>query len=132
MDSGEVGLQHQLQEEPDFFVNELRRTSKEQLFGVIGVGTVTASTPPSSLGATVLVELLEHRSIKIKLSVRGYRVISSGSATRGRIFETIEDLLQEESPQWSAKRIDEIMSKLAEIAGMVDVDSTSNVQRDRE
>jgi len=121
MDSGQSEMQQRPQDEPDFFVNELRRASKEQLFGVIGVGTVTASTPPSSPGATVVVELLERRSIKIKLSLVGYRVISSGSATRGRVFETIEDLLQEESPQWSAKRIDAIMSKLTEIAGIADV-----------
>jgi len=121
MDSGQSESQQRPQDEPDFFVNELRRASKEQLFGVVGVGTVTASTPPSSPGATVVVELLERRSIKIKLSLVGYRVISSGSATRGRVFETIEDLLQEESPQWSAKRIDAIMSKLTEIAGIADV-----------
>jgi len=116
MDSGEAELQQRPPEEPDFFVNELRRASKEQLFGVIGVGAVTASNPPSSPGATVVVELLEQRSIKIKLSLVGYRVISSGSATRGRIFETIEDLLQEESPQWSAKRVDALILKLTEVA----------------
>jgi len=122
MDNRQAESQQRPQDEPDFFVNELQRASKEQLFGVIGVGTVTASTPPSSPGATVVVELLERRSIKIKLSLVGYRVISSGSATRGRVFETIEDLLQEESPQWSVKRIDAIMSKLTEIAGITDVD----------
>jgi len=74
MDSGEAELQQRPPEEPDFFVNELRRASKEQLFGVIGVGAVTASNPPSSPGATVVVELLEQRSIKIKLSLVGYRV----------------------------------------------------------
>jgi len=122
MDNRQAESQQRPQDEPDFFVNELQRASKEQLFGVIGVGTVTASTPPSSPVATVVVELLERRSIKIKLSLVGYRVISSGSATRGRVFETIEDLLQEESPQWSVKRIDAIMSKLTEIAGITDVD----------
>jgi len=74
MDSGEAESQQRAPQEPDFFVNELRRASKEQIFGVIGVGTVTASTPPSSPGATVVVELLERRSIKIKLSLVGYRV----------------------------------------------------------
>ena len=136
------------------FVNELQRVSDEQSFGVVDVGAVSASTPPSSPGATVIVDLLERRSIKIKLSPKGYRVralspfphplirvifshfrkrselscyqfsllkvISDGSATRGRLFETIEDLLQEESPQWSAKRIDAIMLKLKEIAGIND------------
>jgi len=106
--------------ELDFFVTELHRASKEQLFGVVDVGAVAASTPPSSPGATVGVQLLEHRSIKIKLSVEGYRVVSAGSATRGRIFETIEDLLQEESPQWLARRMEALLSRLTKIAGIDD------------
>jgi len=102
------------------FVNELQRVSDEQRFGIADVGAVSASAPPNSPGATVVVVLLERRSIKIKLSLKGYRVISDGSATRGRLFETIEDLLQEESPQWSAKRMEAIMIKLKEIAGIND------------
>lgn len=41
-----------------------------------------------------------------------------GSASHGRVFETIEGLLEEESPLWAEKRMVALMSKLTGIAGM--------------
>lgn len=61
-------------DEPDFYVAELQRAVSEQRFGVTNIGNVAASVPPSSPGATVNVELLEQRTIKIKLTLHGFRV----------------------------------------------------------
>lgn len=61
---------------PDFFVAELQRAVNEQTYGVVSIGTVAASVPPSSPGATVNVQLLEKRFVKIKLTLAGYRVSS--------------------------------------------------------
>lgn len=63
----------------DFYVAELERATKEQRFGIAGVGSVTASVPPSSPGATVDVNLLEQRSIKVKLTSNGFRVSAESS-----------------------------------------------------
>lgn len=61
-------------DEPDFYVAELRRAANEQSWGVQSVGNVAASVPPSMPGATVELKLLEPRSVKIKLTLQGYRV----------------------------------------------------------
>lgn len=91
MGGGELEQYARPAEDPDFFVNELRRASQEQLFGVADVGAVVASTPPSSPGATVNVQLLERRSIKIKLSLEGYRVPSILAILDVRVCDITND-----------------------------------------
>ena len=65
---------------PQFFVGELREAVNEQRFGIVDVGDVSFQSPPSSPGAVVEIELLEHKTIKVKLDLDGYRVsLSPGS-----------------------------------------------------
>jgi hypothetical protein len=57
-------------------VAELQRAAEEIKFGVRRVGKVaqTVGTPLVAPGATVEVELIENRTIKIKLTLTGYKV----------------------------------------------------------
>ncbi|KAF8322635.1 hypothetical protein DL93DRAFT_2151828 [Clavulina sp. PMI_390] len=100
----------------EFYVGELRRAVNEQRFGVAEIGDVSLSVPPGSPGAIVHIRLLEDKMIKVKLNLDGYRVVSLGSASRGRKFETIEGLLELESPVWNQRRMEILMSKLSRIA----------------
>lgn len=65
----------------DFYVSELTKAASENKFGLKSVGNVT-STGSSTLakpGATVEVELLEGKSIKVKLTVSGYKASLAAS-----------------------------------------------------
>jgi hypothetical protein len=46
--------------------------------------------------------------------------MSTGSLTHGRTFESIEDLLEVESPQWAVARMDQLMARLTQLAGIAD------------
>lgn len=61
---------------PDFYVSELTRALYEIQFGVKRIGAVvpTSTSSLAKPGSTAEVELLEGRTIKIKLTLSGYKV----------------------------------------------------------
>jgi len=87
---------------PSFYYTELNKALSEQAFG-LGQSNVTGSTPHE---ATASVTLLEGRTIRITLSARGYQLDG------GRIFESIESLLQAVSAAYEEKRREALFSRL--------------------
>jgi len=92
---------------PHFYYAELTRALAEQFFGI---SSFTVNPPTSPLEATAVVNLLEGMTINISLTSQGYQIGD------GRVYESIEDLLQSESSMYEFKRQEALMIKLSNLS----------------
>ncbi|KAF8964352.1 GSKIP domain-containing protein [Flammula alnicola] len=90
-----------------FCHTELQRALKEQAFGIKSF-TVSSS---SSQQAIANIVLLDGPKLAVELTTQGYSVVSTTN-----VYETIEDLLQSESPLYARKRQELLYAKLANLS----------------
>ncbi|TDL22166.1 hypothetical protein BD410DRAFT_723401 [Rickenella mellea] len=96
---------------PSFFKDELRNALEEQSFGINGF----ALTNWNNLEARAQVTLLENLTVDIVLSIRGFYVPSGQNEQHlpDTVFETVDSLLQNISPGYSAKLAETIVARLS-------------------
>jgi hypothetical protein len=92
---------------PSFYQTELSKALSEQAFGLARFDVCGGSSPHE---ATASVTLLEGRTIRITLTVRGYQLDGD------QIFESIEGLLQAVSAAYEGKRREALFSRLRSLS----------------
>ncbi|VDB94506.1 unnamed protein product [Peniophora sp. CBMAI 1063] len=106
-----------------FYERELRAALEEQRFGVEDAFMLD-STPNDAKASVVL---LEGKTVEVKLSKEGFRLVAQKRASflkRKPVYETIDDLLAAVSPMYKSRLHDTLLDKLNAIAARLDVAET--------
>lgn len=94
---------------------ELRQALQEQSFGIQSYEVI------SDPFEQAIIKLLEGHSINVKVTVRGWEVVeaptvvypyTASSSTSGRRYETLDNLLRSNSPEYAAKESQKLQDKL--------------------
>jgi len=93
-----------------FCHTELYRALKEQAFGIKSFSMLSSSLEQ----ATASVVLLEGSKLVVELTTRGYCVLNPGASSIH--YETLEDLLQSNSPLYAKKRQEVLIAKLSKLS----------------
>ncbi|KAF8532105.1 hypothetical protein JB92DRAFT_2844471 [Gautieria morchelliformis] len=102
----------------DFYRAELEKALSEQHYGIVDYRVDHEAC--TTQAAFALVDLLEQRQIRVKLSSRGYEEHAKDSTTASesmsKVFETLEDLLSAGSAMYGERRMEELMARLSQLA----------------
>ncbi|KAG8953798.1 hypothetical protein FRC04_001428 [Tulasnella sp. 424] len=94
---------------------ELRQALQEQSFGIQSYDVISEPFQQA------IIKLLDGSSINVKVTVQGWEVVeaptvvypyTASSSTSGRRYETLDNLLRSNSPEYAAKESQKLQDKL--------------------